>query len=138
VNRWAATFQLAALAGAVPARWRGMGSLRLEYGPPLEAEKAHFESCLQLQAGPRLARLRAGQLYALGVAGYRASSAARQEGNFFHNRTSQGAFAGLLFSWEAAPQGSPFSSLSIAVLRDIRPRNALLGWRASLSLKSGF
>lgn len=138
VNRWAATFQLIALAGLLPAHWRGIGSIRAEYGPPHQAGEPHFESCLQLQAGPRLASLGAQELHALGIAGYRASSAARQEGNFFRNRTSQGGFAGLLVSWEAAPQGSPSHALSVSLIRDIRPRNALLGWRAILSLKSGF
>lgn len=135
VSRFAATLQLAD-GGALPAHWRGAARLRLEYGPPVEASPRHFEARVQLQAGPRLLHVGGTDLHGLAVLGYRASSAARQEGNFLHDRTSQGAFSGLLLSSEF--HGRALVRLvSLSALRDIRPRNALSGWRITFSVTSG-
>jgi hypothetical protein len=71
------------------------------------------------------------------VVGYRSSTSARQEGMFFHDRTSQGAFAGLRLDWQP-PARTMIPSLRLSVVKDLRPRNALSGWRTTLSLAATF
>ncbi|HEY6064838.1 MAG TPA: hypothetical protein VIY96_01695 [Thermoanaerobaculia bacterium] len=137
-SRFSGTFQLTALPGPLPAPWRGLASLRVEYGPPAGDDPRHLESSVQLQAGRRLVAGRSLELAASAVAGYQASSEARQEENLFHNRTSHGAFAGVLLSLETARSGIPLPSLSLSLTKDLCPRNAPSGWRVGLSFTRAF
>ncbi len=134
VDRVAATLQVSALRGGLPADWTGIATLGFEYGLSAEIAPRHFESRVQVQVGPTLARLTSGDIHALLAVGYRQSASARQEGNFFHNRKSQGAFAGVVMEWD--PSGGTRRGISLSALRDVWSPNALSGWRLGLSLKS--
>jgi len=138
VRRFSGTFQLAAFPGPLPREWLGLASLHVAYGPPSGDEPRHVESRLSFQAGRRLIAGRWMDVRAGAVAGYQVSSEARQEANLLHNRTSRGAFAGVLVSLETARTGAPLPSLSLSLLRDLHPRNALSGWRVGLSFTRGF
>lgn len=137
-SRFSGTLQLTAFPGPLPAPWRGLASVHVEYGPAAGDDPRHLESSLLLQAGRRLVAGRWMELTVCTVAGYQASSEARQEANLFHNRTSHGAFAGVLLYLEAARSDVRLPSLSLSLSKDLRPRNAPSGWRVGLSLTRAF
>ena len=56
---------------------------------------------------------------------------------FFHDRTSQGAFAGLRLDLRP-PARTMIPSVRLSVVKDLRPRNALSGWRTTISLATTF
>jgi hypothetical protein len=135
-NRYSAVFGLTPTARPGSASWRGGGTLQLMWAPPLEAEGRFFESRLQVEAGRAILHPFGFDLSVFGLVGYRSSTTARQEGMYFHDRTSQGAFAGLRLDWRAAKGAAP--EVRLSAVRDVRARNALSGWRTTLSFGGTF
>ena len=136
-NRYSATFGLDSPATQGGQGWRGGGTFQLVYGPPLEAERRYLESRGQVEAGRPILHVLGSEICAFGLLGYRSSTIARQEGMFFHDRTSQGAFAGLRLDWQP-PARTTVPSVRLSVVKDLRPRNALSGWKATVSLAATF
>ena len=136
-NRYSATFGLDSPATNGGRGWRGGGTFQLVYGPPLEAERRFLESRVQVEAGRPVFNVLGSELCAFGLLGYRSATIARQEGMFFHDRTSQGAFAGLRLDWQP-PARTMMPGLRLSVVKDLRPRNALSGWRTTVSLAATF
>ncbi|TAM45758.1 MAG: hypothetical protein EPN53_14455 [Acidobacteria bacterium] len=136
-NRYSAALSLDAPAGPEGSGWRGGGTFQVLYGPPLEAERRFLESRVQVEAGRPVLHVLGSELCAFGLLGYRSSTSARQEGMFLHDRTSQGAFAGLRLDWKV-PARTMIPGLRLSVVKDLRPRNALSGWRTTLSLAATF
>lgn len=136
-NRYSAALSLDAPARPGGSGWRGGGTFQLVYGPPLEAERRFLESRVQVEAGRSVVHVFGSEICAFGLLGYRSSTSARQEGMFFHDRTSQGAFAGLRLDLRR-PARTLIPSLRLSVVKDLRPRNALSGWRTTLSLAAIF
>ncbi len=136
-NRYSATFGLDSPPANGGQGWRGGGTFQLVYGPPLEAERRFLESRVQVEAGRPVLHVLGSELCAFGLLGYRSSTTARQEGMFFHDRTSQGAFAGLRLDWKL-PARTMIPGLRLSVVKDLRPRNALSGWRTTISLAATF
>lgn len=138
VSRLATTIELRSGSGAGVPGWLWAGSIHGEYGASPFVDRAFFEWRAQIEGGPRLARLSDGGLYVLGLVGYRGSSAARQEGNLFQDRQSQDVFAGVLFDWSIhPPPNPPERRLRLSVVRNVWARNALAGWRSTLSFRTG-
>ena len=136
-NRYSATLGLDRAARPGTAGWRGGGTLQLIWGPPVEAERRFIESRLQAEVGRPVLHLLGGELTAFGLVGYRSSTTARQEGMFFHDRTSQGAFAGARLDWQPAHLAL-VPGVRASVVRDLQPLNALSGWRTTISLAVTF
>ena len=133
-NRYAATLGLDRAARPGTTGWRGGGTLQLIWGPPVEAERRFLESRLQAEAGRPVLDVFAGELSAFGLVGYRSSTTARQEGMFFHDRTSQGAFGGVRLDWQPPARLALVPGVRASVVKDLQPRNALSGWRTTISL----
>ncbi len=136
-NRYSATFGLDSPEANPGQGWRGGGTFQILYGPPLEAEPRFLESRLQVEAGRPVLHVFGSEVCAFGLLGYRSSTSARQEGMFFHDRTSQGAFAGLRLDLRP-PARTMIPSVRLSVVKDLRPRNALSGWRTTISLATTF
>lgn len=136
-NRYSATFGLDSPASIGGQGWRGAGTFQLVYGPPLEAERRYLESRVQLEAGRPVLHVLGSEFRAFWLLGYRSATIARQEGMFFHDRTSQGAFAGLRLDWQP-PARTMIPSVRLSVVKDLRPRNAISGWRTTISLAVTF
>lgn len=135
-NRASVALALAGPVGSSPGAWRREATFQLLYGPRLEGEHRYVEARVQLAAGRPVLRIMRSDLCAFGIVGYRSSTSARQEGMFFHDRTSQGAFAGARLDWQPAKAGVP--EIRLSAVEDVRARNALSGWRATLSLVGTF
>ncbi len=136
-NRYSAALSLDSPARPGGSGWRGGGTFQVLYGPPLEAEPRFLESRVQVEAGRPVLHVFGSEFCAFGLFGYRSSTSAQQEGMFFHDRTSQGAFAGLRLDLRP-PARTMVPSLRLSVVKDLRPRNALSGWRTTLSLAATF
>lgn len=136
-NRYSAALSLDSPARPGGSGWRGGGTFQVLYGPPLEAEPRFLESRAQVEAGRPVLHVLGSEVCAFGLLGYRSATTARQEGMFFHDRTSQGVFAGLRLDWKL-PARTMIPGLRLSVVKDLRPRNALSGWRTTLSLAATF
>ncbi len=136
-NRYSAALGLDTSARPGGSGWRGGGTFQVLYGPPLEAEPRFLESRVQVEAGRPVLHVFGSEVCAFGLLGYRSSTSARQEGMFFHDRTSQGAFAGLRLDLRP-PARTMIPGLRLSVVKDLRPRNALSGWRTTISLAATF
>jgi hypothetical protein len=137
-NRYAATLGLSRAARPGTTGWRGGGTFQLVWGPPVEAEPRFVESRVQAEAGRPVLHVLGGELCAFGLVGYRSSTTARQEGMFFHDRASQGAFAGARLDWQPPARTALVTGVRASVVKDLQPRNALSGWRTTVSLAVTF
>ncbi len=137
INRLAATFQLQSRSASEPAQWIWAGNVHAQYGPSAAVDGDYFEWRVQVEGGTRVASPASRTLYAVGLIGYRGSSSARQEGNLFQDRGSKDIFGGILLDWRLLRAAqTPGQSLILSVVRDAWTRNALAGWRTTLSFRS--
>jgi hypothetical protein len=142
VNRYLTAFQVLSgtETGLLPG-WRldAQARVELEWGPNSEPEDHYAEWNLQAHGGPRVAKVGPAEILVLAVGGYRRATGARQEGNIFRTSASGSALAGGLVevSWPGqAP--APGAAVELSVTREFGLKNALDGWRGTLSLRHAF
>lgn len=133
VNRASVLLRIAPAPKTEGRRWQGAGILGVEYGWPVGVSPRELDSRFQLELGHALARLRTSDLWLFGLAGFRSATSATEEDMYFHDGTSRGWFAGLRLDWRLDPRDPERRIVSLSVTRDLRPTNALVGWRGGIS-----
>jgi hypothetical protein len=114
-------------------RWQVAGTLSGEYGWPVGVSPREVDSRLQLELGHVLGRVGRSDVWLFGLAGYRSATSATQDDMYFHDGTSRSGFAGARLDWRMDPEVPERRVVTLNVARDVRPTNALVGWRAGVS-----
>ncbi len=133
VDRASLLLRIAPAATTEGRRWQGAGTLSVEYGRPVGVSPREVDSRLQLELGHALGRVRTSDFWLFGLAGYRSATSATEDDMYFHDGTSRGEFAGLRLDWRLDPRNPERRIVTLSVTRDVRPSNALVGWRGGIS-----
>lgn len=133
IDRAFAVVRLAPAPTSEAGGWQGAGTLSGEYGWPVGVLPREVDSRLQLELGHGLGRVGRSDLWLFGLAGYRSATSATEEDIRFHDGTSRSGFAGLRLDWRMDPEVPERRVVTVNVTRDVRPTNALVGWRAGVS-----
>lgn len=133
INRAFVVIRVAPISTSEAGRWQGAGTLSGEYGWPVGVSPREVDARLQLELGHALGRVGTSHLWLFGLAGYRSATSATQDDMYFHDGTSRSSFAGVRLDWRMDPEVPERRVVTLRVARDVRPTNALVGWRAGVS-----
>ncbi len=134
IDRATAALTLAPSLPREDTRWRFAGTLWADFGRTPGIAPRQVDSRLEVELGRAIGRVRSSDLWLFGFAGYRTGTSATQEDIYFHNGTSRSAFAGLRLEWRPASATAERRVVRLSVSRDLRPENALIGWRGAVSV----
>ncbi len=133
IDRVSLLARLAPSATREAGPWQGAGTLYVSIGQPVGTASPLVESRLQLELGRALGAGETPAVRCFALAGLRAATSATEEGVYFHGETSSSWFAGARLDWQLDPPNPERRTVRVSVTRDLRPENALEGWRVAIA-----